>query len=282
MAMAKSLARRIIKNADSIEPYFEEIKSTLMEETDYIHEGSQINDFRQRFGTETLLIPEWIEQYSTERVLTMSFLDGRHLGEFLKENPSQEERNHFGQMVWDFFHEEIRVGGYVHADTHPGNFLFTHDGKLGVIDFGCVKLFPDEFFRLYLELLPTHLAGDEQAIWDLYVKLSVVDPGAEDQGKVSEYYHFAKNYGTIFSKPYRYDIFNFDDPNYDAAIRHFTKEAPLSTELRGSKHFLYTSRVHTGLYSLLIKLGAQIDTRSAKKILNNLLNVEFSQFAEAT
>ena len=59
----------------------------------------------------------------------------------------------------------------------------------------------------------------------------------------------------MFSKPYRCDTFHFDNPAYDEEIRHFTKEAPLSNELRGSKHFLYTGRVHTGLYSILKKNG---------------------------
>lgn len=280
MAVARQLAKRIIKKGSDIDPYFNEIRDTLLEETDYINEGAQIDEFRQRFGSDTIVIPEWIKEFSTEKVLTMTFIEGRHMGDFLKENPSQEERNHFGQLIWNFFHEEIRVGGAVHADTHPGNFLFTYDGKLGVIDFGCVKLFPEEFFRNYLKLLPTHLADDQDAIRDLYIKLDVINPTAKEQERELEYYHFAKNYGVMFSKPYRYDSFNFDNPAYDAEIRHFTKEAPLSNELRGSKHFLYTSRVHTGLYSILIKMGAQIDTTWAKEVMSELLDMEFEQFKE--
>ncbi|MFV1883339.1 MAG: ABC1 kinase family protein [Balneola sp.] len=280
MAVAKSLAKRIIKKGQDIDPYFNEIKNTLMEETDYKHEGFQIDQFRKRFGSDKIIIPEWIQEYSTEKVLCMSFVEGRHLGDFLKENPSQEERNHFGQLIWDFFHEEIRVGGYVHADTHPGNFLFTYEGELGVIDFGCVKLFPEEFFTNYLKLLPTHLANDQDAIRDLYIKLDVINPDAKEQDRETEYYNFARNYGIMFSKPYKYDVFDFSDPKFDAEIRHFTKEAPLSNELRGSKHFLYTSRVHTGLYSILIKLGAQIKTTGAKEILSELLDMEFESFQE--
>lgn len=280
MAVAKQLAKRLIKKGSDIDPYFNEIRDTLLEETDYINEGAQIDAFRKRFGSDTIIIPEWIQEYSTEKVLTMTFIEGRHMGDFLKEDPSQEERNHFGQLIWNFFHEEIRVGGAVHADTHPGNFLFTYDGKLGVIDFGCVKLFPDEFFKNYLKLLPTHLADDQEAIRDLYIKLDVINPSAKEQERELEYYHFAKNYGIMFSKPYRYDSFNFDNPAYDAEIRHFTKEAPLSNELRGSKHFLYTSRVHTGLYSILIKMGAKIDTTWAKEVLSELLDMEFEQFKE--
>jgi predicted unusual protein kinase regulating ubiquinone biosynthesis (AarF/ABC1/UbiB family) len=280
MTVAKALARRIIKKGQDIDPYFNEIRDTLIQETNYTHEGAQIDEFRQRFGNEKTIIPEWIQDLSTEKVLTMSFINGRHLNEFLKENPSQDERNHFGQLIWDFFHEEIRVGGYVHADTHPGNFLFTYDGNLGVIDFGCVKLFPDEFFTNYLRLLPCHLANDQDAIRELYVKLDVINPEAREQEKETEYYNFARNYGIMFSKPYRYDLFDFSKPEFEQDIRKFTREAPLSNELRGSKHFLYTSRVHTGLYSLLIKLGAQINTIRAKEILSELLDMEFEPFTE--
>lgn len=280
MAVAKSLARRIIKKSQDIDPYFDEIRSTLLIETDYLNEGAQIKAFKERFGSERFLIPDWIQEYSTERILCMSFLEGRHLGDFLKEEPSQDERNHFGQLIWEFFHEELRIGGYVHADTHPGNFLFTYDGKLGIIDFGCVKLFPDEFFTNYLKLLPCHLGDDEEAIRKLYTKLEVINPNAKVQSKEDEYYNFARNYGIIFSKPYRYDFFDFSNPDFDNEIRHFTKEAPLSNEVRGSKHFLYTSRVHTGLYSILIKLGAVISTENAKLILSELLDMSFDSYRE--
>ena len=280
MAVAKSLAKRLIKKGQDIDPYFEEIRSTLLLETNYLHEGQQIKEFGERFRSDRFEIPEWIEEYSTERVLCMSFIEGRHLGDFLQENPSQEQRNHFGQLIWEFFHEELKVGGYVHADTHPGNFLFTPDNKLGIIDFGCVKLFPDEFFTNYLKLLPCHLANDQQAIRDLYAKLEVINPHAKIQSKEDEYYNFARNYGIMFSKPYRYEHFDFSNPSFDRDIRHFTKEAPLSNEVRGSKHFLYTSRVHTGLYSLLIKLGAVISTQRAKEILSELLNMSFEPYRE--
>ena len=110
---------------------------------------------------------------------------------------------------------------YVHADTHPGNFLFTYDGKLGIIDFGSVKLFPDEFFTNYLKLLPCH--GDDEAIRELYTKLEVINPNAKIQSKEDEYYNFALNQGIMFSKLI-YD-FDFSNPDFDNEIRHFKRGA---------------------------------------------------------
>ncbi len=273
LSIARVVARQLVKKGSDIEPYFNEVKSTLLLETDYLHEGKQIKAFRKRFESERFHIPEWIEAYSTERVLSMSFIEGRHLDAFLAENPSQEQRNHFGQLLWDFFHLQIEGSDFVHADTHPGNFMFGHDGRLGIIDFGCVKKFPEDFFHDYLMLLPTHLAKNEDDIRELYYRLEVLNPDSDNQKMEDEYYTFARNYGYTFAQPYENDMFDFGNKEYEQTIRHYTQDAPLSNEPRGNKHFLYTTRVHVGLYSLLMKLGAQIDTKKSKETLSDLLGV---------
>lgn len=277
LGLAKILVKRIVKKGSDIDPYFDEVKETLLEETDYINEGKQIDLFRERFGGLNIEIPEWIEEFSTEKVLCMTYLEGRHLGEFLKEDPDQKTRDHFGQLLWDFFHQQIQDMDYVHADTHPGNFLFTYDGKLGVIDFGCVKKFPQEFFMNYLRLLPTHLRDDDKAIRDLYEKLNIINPDSDDPDKEEEYFKFARNYGMTFAEPYKYEVFDFGDQEYRQKIKHFTKDAPIGNEPRGSQHFLYTTRVHLGLYNLLMKMGAHIDTTRSKEILSKMLGVEFGE-----
>ena len=267
LGLAKSLFKRFIKNKNELDGYFDEIESTLRLETDYIHEGETINRFHERFSTDRFETPRWIEEFSTERVLTMSFLEGEHLKEFLERNPSQEEKNSFGQKIWDFFHEQIRQSDEIHADTHPGNFLLTDDGKLGIIDFGCVKNFPDEFFRDYLKLLPTHLERDFDKIETLYKRLGVLkgDPRTDEKEKM--YFEFCFNYGFTFAMPYESEIFDFGDPEYRDMIRGYTKNAPIGNEARGNKHFLYSSRVHLGLYHFLMKLGATVETKKSQKIV---------------
>jgi predicted unusual protein kinase regulating ubiquinone biosynthesis (AarF/ABC1/UbiB family) len=272
LAMGKTIAKRFIKKGADIDPYFKEIKDTLLLETDYKHEGEQIGLFNKRFSRLNIVIPEWIQEFSTDKVLCMTFLEGLHLGDFLNSDPSQDERNLYGQLLWDFFHEQIKGNDYIHADTHPGNFLLTSDKRLGVIDFGCVKKFPKEFFADYLQLLPTHLNEDEEEIRSLFEKLEVLKPNSKDGDKEQEYFEFAKNYGMVFAKPYKKDVFDFGDPDYNKMIRHFTKEAPLSNEPRGNRHFIYTTKVHVGLYNILIKLKAQIDTSKSKEVLRTVLD----------
>lgn len=277
LALARTLIRQFIPRTADIDPYLEEIRETLLRETDYLQEGESIERFHRRYHRGNVVTPEWISDYSTERVLTMTYLDGVHLGEFLKQNPEQSSRDHFGQLIWDFFHHQILDRDEVHADTHPGNFLFTENGELGVIDFGCVKRFPEAFFNDYLQLLPTHLSKDEEAIIALYKKLGVLNGDPTVDKTEHQLFEFCKQYGFTFAMPYLDDQFDFGDPEYKNLLARLTKSAPFTNEPRGSEHFLYTTRVHLGLYHFLMTLGSNVDTKRSKTILNEILEGDYGQ-----
>lgn len=272
LALARTLFRTIVSKSDQIDPYIDEVRETLLRETDYLQEGQSIDRFHQRFNSDTIYTPQWIPELSTERVLTMTYLEGVHLNEFLQNEPTQDARDQIGQILWDFFHDQIRDRDEIHADTHPGNFLFTENGKVGVIDFGCVKSFPETFFMDYLHLLPTHLSQDEEEIKSLYLKLEILKEDPADNPKEKLLFDFCKNYGFTFAMPYLVDKFDFGDPEYKELIAGYTKSAPFTNEPRGNKHFIYTTRVHLGLYHLLMNLKCRINTTYSKSILDETLS----------
>jgi len=281
IALAGSIFKRLAKNGDQFDDYIAEIESTLMKETDYIEEGKSINRFHERFASNGIVTPEWIPELSTERVLTMSFIEGRHLKEFLETDPSQDERNHYGQLLWDFFHQQIKDRSEIHADTHPGNFIFTPDKKLGVVDYGCVKSFPEEFFINYLKLLPVHLQRDEKEIIRLYKKLDVLKTDPEDSKSEKTIYEFCKNYGYTFALPYIEDEFNFGDTEYKRIMAGYTKNAPITNGPRGSKHFIFTTRVHLGLYHFLMKLKAVVNTKQSREVVEEVISEFHKEQKEA-
>jgi len=270
LKLAKLLFKRFIKGPD-VDEYFEEIQERLLEETDYIHEGNEIKRFAKRFNTEKFATPRWIEDYSSRKVLTMTFIEGQHLNKFLKTNPSQEERNYWGQLLWDFFHKQIKYRGPIHADAHPGNFLFKPDGRLGIIDFGCVKSFPQKFYHKYLKLLPTHLDEDIEEVKRLYLDLGIIRENPSNPKKEEQFFQFCNNYANAFALPYKKDTFDFGDEQFKKDINTYARQMPLMNETRGSKHFIYSTRVHLGLYNLLMKLKAVIDTRESRKIAENAI-----------
>ena len=268
--MAKMVMGRIIHN-DDIEPYVAEVRERLMEETDYHHEGRQIESFRARFPSERYLIPRWHSSLSTDRVLTMSYIEGKHLNAFLEEEPSQKLRDHYGQMLWDFFHQQIDQDFPVHADTHPGNFVFVEDGRLGVLDFGCTKSFPDEFFYNYLKLLPVHLRNEVAELKQLYQDMGVYHPDAKNSSKEESFFQFSRKVGVAYAQPYKDEYFDFSDPDYKKQIRELSEDIPVMLEARGSRHFIYSTRVHFGLYNFLMKLGAKVHTRPSLERVKKVL-----------
>lgn len=272
LSMAKTLMKRIVNRGGNFDEYFEEIEETLMEETDYHQEGAYLQYFNKRFSEGDVITPKYVEKFSTGKVLTMSFIEGQHLKEFLASNPTQEECNHFGQLLWDFFHDQVEQRNFIHADTHPGNFFFREDGKLGVIDFGCVKKFSEEFTHNYMKLLPKHLKQDEQEIRELYLKLDIIKENPKDPEKEEEFFQFCKAYGDTFAKPYMGDKFDFSDSDFKEKITQFARELPIKNEPRGDKNFIYSTKVHMGLYSMLMKLEAEIDTERSKKLTHNMID----------
>ncbi len=279
LSMARMLFSRIVKG--DISEYMAEIKSKLLEETDYLHEGRQIEFFAERYTSDHLITPRWHPDYSTDKVLTMRFVEGQHLEEFLEQNPDQEERDYFGQLMWDFFHDQINEAHTIHADAHPGNFLFTPDKKLGVVDFGCTKTFPRDFFFYYMYAVPAHLNDNEPELRELFHRLEILDYKRDSLQENNERnFDFFRNFGRAFTKPYTRDLFDFDNADFQEEIARFIREATAFEEPLGSRHFIYASRVHLGLYTMLMRLGAHIDTRRSKAIIDRYIQSESPHFRE--
>jgi predicted unusual protein kinase regulating ubiquinone biosynthesis (AarF/ABC1/UbiB family) len=115
-----------------------EVERKVQEELDYRREAQYTTLFRGMMDADAVVLPEVIPSLSTSRVLTTTRISGRHLGEWLAEAPPQSARDHFGQQLVDFMNRSVFTYHTLHADPNPGNYFFMADGRLGVVDFGCV------------------------------------------------------------------------------------------------------------------------------------------------
>ena len=118
----------------------EEIRRGILEETDYLREADNLEFFRKGLsGLEYMVIPRVYRELSTDRVLTISYIEGESLGDFLKRKPSGAMRDLLGTRILEMYRTQIYRLNALHADHHPGNYLFQSDGHIGLVDFGCVK-----------------------------------------------------------------------------------------------------------------------------------------------
>ncbi len=58
----------------------------------------------------------------------------------------------------------------------PETFLITPDEKLGVIDFGCIKTLPDDFYYPFFSLVSANVLDDKQKTIEAFRKLEMILP----------------------------------------------------------------------------------------------------------
>jgi len=190
----------------------------------------------------------------------------RHLSEYIKEDPPQEERNFFAQQLWNFYTYQVHALKKVHADPHPGNILITDEGKLAVIDFGCVKSLPMDFYTPYAELIEPGVLRRTEEFMDILTRLEIFF--ADDTDAERRYFHdMFHEMLSMALMPYQEGVFDFGDKtffkNMSAMGERMSRESPTSEYKpnRGSKHFIYVNRTFFGLYNLLHLLKGVVDTR---------------------
>ena len=200
----------------------------------------------------------------------MDWLEGLHLEEYVATAPSQEERNAVGQALWDFYHFQFNVLKKVHADPHPGNFLVDKDGHLGVLDFGCVKEIPDDFYTNYFQLLDPSTSQHPEKLLPLLEELAFILPSDTPQERAFFEELFTNMIG-LLARPFASSTFDFGDEVYFAEIYQMGQDLSGNKQLRkangarGSKDGIYVNRAYFGLYSLLNMLQAKVEIKTFKE-----------------
>ncbi|WP_437372305.1 ABC1 kinase family protein [Maribacter litoralis] len=275
LAIVKPIAIRMfnLQGKDS-DKYFKEVENKLVEETDYVLEVAQSKEITEACRViPNINFPQYYTDLSSERIITMDWMSGKHLSEFTKTNFSQETGNKLGQALWDFYMFQIHGLKKVHADPHPGNFLVNDADELIAIDFGCIKEVPDSFYVPYFELAkPENISNDKIFTEKLY-QLEILMPtdSAEEILFFKTIFHQLLS---LFTSPFHKEEFNFGDEVFWGKIADLGEQFSSDKQIRkmngnrGSKHFLYMNRTFFGLYNLLHDLRANIKVNNFKQYLS--------------
>lgn len=132
-----------------------ELERSLSQELDFRLEadstriiGKQIAEFQR------LTTPVVYDEYTTRRVLTLSFIRGRHLEKVSREELDQLNSRIIAEELLSAYLKQMVIDGVFHCDPHPGNILLTDDGRVALMDFGMVGRFDaDQKDRIILLLL---------------------------------------------------------------------------------------------------------------------------------
>lgn len=268
LALVKPIALSMFKlNPVEYNEFIGEVESRLLEETDYTLELQRSLDLTKHCRViPSLVFPHYYPDLSCEKILTMDWIDGKPLGDFLKtEKWNREEARAIGQALWDFYSYQIHQLKTLHADPHPGNFIITPDRKLGVIDFGCVKVIPPAFYKSYFQLLDGSLLKDEARMEKVFYEMRFVYPDDSPADKVF-FTGVFRQLVDLLSKPFQTPSFNFAEKGYFEQLYKFgeqvstMKEFRNSKKARGVKDALYINRTYYGIFNILHDLKAEIRT----------------------
>jgi predicted unusual protein kinase regulating ubiquinone biosynthesis (AarF/ABC1/UbiB family) len=247
--------------------YFEEVEEKLMEETRYeleLTRGQEIAESCKHI--KGVHFPKYYPEWSSNKVLVMDYLDGDHLKEFLDKNPSQEVKNTIAQALWNFYEFQLHEIHAIHADPHPGNFLFNSQNSVGVIDFGCIKEVPLDFYHQYFPLLIPEVQKNSELINKLLTHIEIIFHQDTDAVKEELTTAFLRM-TALLSRPFNKTEFHFTQEFIDEIYAtgeeiYKIPEVKKPTQPRGSKHALYINRTYFGIYSMLADLNATIQTEA--------------------
>jgi predicted unusual protein kinase regulating ubiquinone biosynthesis (AarF/ABC1/UbiB family) len=268
LKLVKPFAFRMLGMSEKeLDIYMREVEERLLEETDYELEVRRSIEFSEAcVNLKNIVFPKYYPQLSSKRIITMDWLDGKHLREFLATNPSQQLRNQIGQALWDFYNFQQHELRAVHADPHPGNFLITPEGNLGCIDFGCIKVMPEDFYYPFFSLTSTNLFDDKEETIKAFRKLEMILPN-DTPLQIEFYYTMFKQMISLFAKPYITNHFDFGEKVFFDELFGFGEKVskmPEFKQARGVKHFIYVNRTNFGLYNILHELKAKVKTDTYK------------------
>lgn len=264
LAIVKPVAMKMFKlSGEHAETYFNEVENKLVEETDYTLELAQSQEIaKQCQHLPNLRFPRYYAEFSSSEIITMDWMTGLHLSEFIERNNNQESANLVGQTLWDFYMYQIHILRKVHADPHPGNFLISSSAEVIALDFGCMKEIPDEFYEPYFRLFKSSVIKDEQAFKQNMMAIDIIraDESDEEQALIIDMFREIIDY---FTTPFQEEIFDFCDvalfEKISSAGEQFlkkTKQHNMETS-RGSRHIIYMNRTFFGLFSLMFDLQAK-------------------------
>lgn len=138
---------------------YTELGDRLREELDYELEAKYSKLYRYMLdGEDGVHVPEVVEELSTDRLLTSTWLDGKKILTY-KDAPA-EERNQIAMNMFRAWYVPLYYYGTIHGDPHLGNYTVRDDFSINLLDFGCVRVFPCAFVGGVIDLYNALMTGD--------------------------------------------------------------------------------------------------------------------------
>jgi len=239
-----------------------ELSEVFLSELDYAREAEMANTFRRMHADDPeVVIPRVHQSLSTARVLTTELLEGIGYQQLCDEG-TEEERTAAGLTIWRFMFRSLLKHGYLYADPHPGNYRFLGNGRVGFLDFGCVKQISPEMMQGVKRYMIAAMDGD----WDEFDRacIEVLDYKPDDPS-----WKVYRDYTIFLLDPICMEEFRCSKERARQAVTHIAtgvkglvlKEGETLPSIphvpKMPREFVFMNRLQWGLASVLGGLGTK-------------------------
>ncbi len=256
--LKRLLADALGQDCLDVTPMAEEMAEHLRQETDYCREAYNAKLIARLFVDDPMIVvPRVHDSHSGLRVITYDWLEGEELDAGLTHSDASIRERTATQLLHAFWHQLFR-GGVLHADPHPGNYRILTDGRLGLLDYGCVKIFSEHFMTHFTEMVLAQMAGDDARLIASMVALELVDD-PENEAEVDDIRRLADycSIGIGETGDHDFGEYSYVDEGR-ALVAHFlARRSPPPSQ----RDFLFLTRVVLGYYEYLSRARAKLGFR---------------------
>ncbi|MBI3934232.1 MAG: AarF/ABC1/UbiB kinase family protein [Acidobacteria bacterium] len=184
-----------------------EFNAWLQDELDYRREAAHGEVLgRNAQETPTEVVPKIHWNLTTGRILTMDFLEGPSVLEYMRMVEERDEQrlaemDHLGfnppifisNVITNFLSDAFRFGVF-HADLHPANLLILKDNVVGYVDFGIVGHLTPEARQKQIQLSMAYARGRTDDIFSAFLSVSTFTDEVDLAGFRSELEHRSRQW----------------------------------------------------------------------------------------
>ncbi len=183
-----------IGNYMDVETFYAEFKDTLLDELDFIEEGTNAETFQRNLLENMFIdIPKIYWNYTTKKVLTMEFMNGVKINELAQLDALGIDREALADHLVGIYAQMILEDGFFHADPHPGNVLVRDDGTILLLDFGMVGQVSQMMRESFIDLGVSLFTSDSDKAVAALRELGFIRPDVDATA-------LARNFMSLFNR----------------------------------------------------------------------------------
>ena len=233
-----------------------EIAERLREELDYLREAKHMKIFKEILNVFPFAeVPEVIDSLTTQHLLTMSWLEGKKL--LTQCEAPQDIRNEISRCLFKVWYYPLYQYGVLHGDPHLGNYSWSSEGKLNLLDFGCVRIFDSSLIQGVLDLYRAFQINDKELAVQAYRTWGFTDLDKELIHILNLWAHFL--YEPLLDDRVRPLEETYSGLKGRQVAGAVFEELKRKGGVKPPREFVFMDRAAVGLGSVFMHLKAQLN-----------------------